>query len=88
LFGQNGNALIELRNCPGLKYVLVSNSVTVPSYIEGTSTTTSDILPKCVRQLNIAPLLAEAIARSVLNESISGMLSSLGELTPPARKDV
>jgi len=54
----------KLQECEALEYVLISNTVH------------SDVpLPAKVRKLNIAPLLAEAIARTLRNGSITEMLN-------------
>lgn len=68
-----------------LKYILVSNSV-MPNTNDNDDTRHDT--PSCVRHLNVAPLLAEAIARTLHDQSISSILSSLVENTPPARYDV
>ena len=53
----------KIQSMPGLKYLLISNSVTQ----------TRELPPK-IRLLSIAPLLSEALARALHNESISSMM--------------
>ena len=66
VFGpENPEAPKLIQNCEGLEYMLISNTVKVD---EGNP------LPPKIRQLNVAPLLAEAISRAVSNKSITGIL--------------
>lgn len=64
VFGDhNQNAVTKLQECDSLDYALISNTVT-----------TKD-LPQKIKKLNVAPLVAEAIARSLYNQSITGILN-------------
>jgi len=62
VFGGDRTAPDLLSNCEGLKFLLISNSVA-----------TRRALPEKIKVLNVAPLLAEAIARSLLHGSLTGL---------------
>jgi ribose-phosphate pyrophosphokinase len=61
------NAPDRIRKIKDLEFLLISNSVVI-----------EEELPPNIRQLNVAPLLSEAIARSLKHESISGILKLEG----------
>ena len=67
---QNNSTPEMLDTLDDLKYLLVSNSVAVDRD-----------LPKKIRILSIAPLLAESVARSLHSESISTMLDITEPIT-------
>mmetsp|Transcript_25874 Transcript_25874/g.37068 ORF Transcript_25874/g.37068 Transcript_25874/m.37068 type:complete len:564 (+) Transcript_25874:60-1751(+) len=76
VFGGDGSAPQKLQDCEALDYILVSNTVAWKG----------DVLPSKIRQLSVAPLLAEAISRQLLRQSISSIVA-LGKPPMPSRYD-
>ena len=66
VFGPQSDVPNKIQEMEALDYLLISNSV---------SNDCRRRLPPKVRQLNVAPLLAEAVARALHNQSISSILS-------------
>ncbi len=75
VFG-DGSAPQKLQNCEALEYILVSNTV---AWDGGE-------LPSKIRQLSLAPLIAEAISRQLLRQTISGFVG-FKEPPMPSRYD-
>jgi ribose-phosphate pyrophosphokinase len=63
----------RIKNCKGLEYLLISN--TVSGIIGNGNHNSHRSKDGKIRSLNIAPLIAEAVARSLQNQSISGILN-------------
>lgn len=70
VFGPDSETPEKIASIDNLDYLLISNSVTYDK-----------ILPMKIRQLNVAPFLAEAIARALHNQSITEILNMDDENT-------
>jgi phosphoribosylpyrophosphate synthetase len=95
VFDEKAPARIE--NCKGLEYLLISNTISGNGGNNNDNNKNNNSSndknnnhrskDSKIRSLNIAPLLAEAIARSLQNQSISGILN-LDAMSPSGgRKD-
>ncbi len=69
LFSPGKATLDKIQNNDGLKYLLVTNTVNMMGRKNGQP------LPEKVRMLSVAPLIAEAIGRSIDNRSVTGILT-------------
>lgn len=74
VFGPEGHqtAPTNIQALSNLEYLLISNSV---RYNDNKTSSSSNPLASKIRILNVAPLLAEAIARALHDQSISSILS-------------
>jgi ribose-phosphate pyrophosphokinase len=72
----------RIKNCKGLEYLLISNTISGSGNGNGNHRSKDGK----IRSLNIAPLIAEAVARSLQNQSISGILN-LDAISPSGSKE-
>lgn len=74
----------RIKNCKGLEYLLISNTISGSGNGNGNHNHRSK--DGKIRSLNIAPLIAEAVARSLQNQSISGILN-LDAISPSGSQE-